>query len=134
MKSKNSLLTCLKKRDILNRDEIDSQTLVDYGSRYLGSELLNDALDFFEKAQHSEGISKIKDLAIQSADLFLYKRCCSILGKKENKKELLELAERAISYGKISFASQVYEILGETSKAKALKDGLSEDIPVSGNA
>jgi len=134
MKSKNSLLTCLKKRDILNRDEIDSQALVDYGSRYLRFELLNDALDFFEKAQHSEGISKIKDLAIQSGDLFLYKRCCSILGTRENKKELLELAERAISYGKMSFASQVYETLGETRKAKALKDGLSEDIPVSGNA
>jgi hypothetical protein len=95
---------------------------------------LNDALDFFEKAQHFEGVSKIKDLAIQSGDLFLYKRCCNILKTKESNKELLELAEKAISSGKVSFASQVYETLGEIGKAKALKDGLSEDAPVSGNA
>ncbi len=134
MRLRKDLTNCLKKRDILNNNGIDHGVLVEYGESFFELELYNDAVDFFEKANYEEGLKEIKKLAIESGDLFLYRRCCKALKTKENTSELRELAEKAKEAGKLMFASQAYLALGEKSKAETLKEGLSPQTEVVGEA
>ena len=134
MKPEKKLVNCLKKRDILNTNGIDTDVLVRHGNTFFEMELYNDAIDFFEKAGYEEGLKKIKELAIESGDLFLYRRCCRALNTGEEKGEMKELAENAKEAGKLMFASQAYSALGEKEKAEALKKILTPETEVVGEA
>ncbi|RLB04477.1 MAG: hypothetical protein DRG83_04640 [Deltaproteobacteria bacterium] len=134
MKARKDLINCLKKRDILNNNGIEDRVLIEYGSGFFEMELYNDAIDFFEKANYEDGLKSIKDLAIDAGDLFLYNRCCKALNIKEDKNELIKLAENAKEAGKLTFASQAYTELGDKEKAQALKTALTEDSEVVGQA
>ncbi len=134
MAAKTKILNCLKKRELLNKNGVEPQTLIAYGSSFFDLELYNDAIDFFEKAEYSEGIDKIKAYAIGEGDLFLYKRCCKALKSEEKKEELLQLAENAKSAGKLSFASQAYEEIGEKEKSAALRQKITPTSEVAGHA
>ena len=125
MKSRKDLINCLKKRDILNNNGIDGGVLIEYGTGFVEMELFNDAIDFFEKANYEDGLKEIKNTAIESGDLFLYRRCCKALNIKENKKELKKLAENAGKTGKLLFASQAYSLLGDKERAQEFIEQLS---------
>ncbi len=134
MKPEKKLINCLKKRDILNTNSVDSDVLVRHGNVLFEMELYNDAIDFFEKAGYEEGLKKIKELAIEAGDLFLYRRCCRALNTCEEKGEMKKLAENAKEAGKLMFASQAYSALGEKEKAEALKKILTPETEVVGEA
>ncbi len=53
--ARRELLNCLKKRDLLNSDNVEPSKLVDLGKLYLQEDRLSDAIDLFEKAKYREG-------------------------------------------------------------------------------
>lgn len=106
---------CLKKRQLLNDQELSPALCREYGEKFLTLGWWDDALDFFRKAQDPEGLEKIIRHGLETGDAFLLART------GEQAPDIwLRVAEKAKELGKIHFARRALEMAGETEKAAAL--------------
>ena len=103
------LLSCLKKRDLLNSDKADRSELIKLGERYLHDDRLSDAIDFFEKAEHSEGLTQLKDQCVSKGDYFLCQRLAIILEESPPPEDWIQLGDNALNLGKLLFARSAYQ-------------------------
>ena len=103
------LLSCLKKRDLLNSDKADKSELIKLGDRYLGDDRLSDAIDFFEKAEHIEGLLQLKEQCAAKGDYFLCQRLAKILEESPSSEEWIQLGDSALHLGKLLFARSAYQ-------------------------
>lgn len=111
------LLSCLKKRDLLNRDRVDKSELIMLGESYLQEGLLSDCIDFFEKAEHFEGLSQLRERCAAEGDYFLYNRLGKILEDPPSSEELTKLGDDALGLGKLLFARSAYQEADNHEKA-----------------
>ena len=102
------LLTCLKKRDLLNSDKTDASELISFGEHYVLEGRLSDAIDFFEKADHVKGLDQLKEDCIAEGDFFLFNRLVGILADSPSPDEWSRLGEKALALGKLHFARLAY--------------------------
>lgn len=103
------LLSCLKKRDLLNSGKADKSELIKLGERYLHEDRLSDTIDFFEKAEHFEGLTQLKEQCVAKGDYFLYQRLANILGESPSSEEWIQLGDNALHLGKLLFARSAYQ-------------------------
>ena len=103
------LLSCLKKRDLLNSGKADKSELVKLGERYLMEAQFSDAIDFFEKAEHLEGLIQLKEQCVAMGDYFLCQRLAKILEESPSPEEWIQLGDNAFSLGKLLFARSAYQ-------------------------
>jgi tetratricopeptide (TPR) repeat protein len=106
--ARNKLLTCLKKRDLLNNDKADTSELISIGKQYSLEGRFSDAIDFFEKAEHIEELDQLKERCIEEGDFFLFNRLISILADSPSPDEWSRLGEKALALGKLHFARSAY--------------------------
>ena len=106
---------CLKKRQLLNDQELSPALCREYGEKFLTLGWWDDALDFFRKARDSEGLEKIIRHGLETGDAFLLART-----GEQAPDVWLRVAEKAKELGKIHFARRALEMAGETEKAAAL--------------
>jgi hypothetical protein len=108
--------TCLKKRRLLNEKELSPELCRDYGEKFLALGWMEDALEFFQKGDHQEGLEKIKAHCLESGDAFLLGRMV-----KDGHPDLWRrVAEKALELGKLHFARRALERAGDKEKAAAL--------------
>ena len=103
------LLSCLKKRDLLNSGKADKSELVKLGERYLQEDQFSDAIDFFEKAEHLEGLMQLKEQCVARGDYFLCQRLAKILEESPPPEEWIQLGDNAFNLGKLLFARSAYQ-------------------------
>jgi len=103
--AKNHLLECLEKRDLLNEDGASEATLLGWGRRFEEAGLLNDAVEFYDRADSSEDLKRLLESALEEGDLFLYTKLSRILKHDPSRDEWLVLADRAEAAGKFTFAA-----------------------------
>jgi hypothetical protein len=103
------LLSCLKKRDLLNSGKADKSELIKLGERYLHEDRLSDAIDFFEKAEHFEGLTQLKEQCVAKGDYFLCQRIAKILEESPPSEEWIQLGDNALHMGKLLFARLAYQ-------------------------
>lgn len=103
------LLSCLKKRDLLNSGKADKSELIKLGEPYLHEDRLSDTIDFFEKAEHFEGLTQLKEQCVAKGDYFLYQRLANILGESPSSEEWIQLGDNALHLGKLLFARSAYQ-------------------------
>lgn len=103
------LLSCLKKRDLLNSGKADKAELIKLGERYLLEDRLSDAIDFFEKAEHFEGLTQLKEQCVAKGDYFLCQRIAKILEESPPSEEWIQLGDNALHMGKLLFARLAYQ-------------------------
>ena len=103
------LLSCLKKRDLLNSGKADKSALIKLGERYLYEDRLSDAIDFFEKAEHFEGLTELKEQCVAKGDYFLCQRLTKILEESPSSEEWIQLGDNALHLGKLLFARSAYQ-------------------------
>ncbi len=103
------LLSCLKKRDLLNSGKADKSELIELGERYLDEDRLSDAIDFFEKAEHFEGLIQLKEQCVAKGDYFLCQRLAKILEESPPSVEWILLGDNALHRGKLLFARLAYQ-------------------------
>ncbi len=103
------LLSCLKKRDLLNSGKADKSELIKLGERYLQENRFSDAIDFFEKAEHFEGLIQLKEQCVARGDYFLCQRLAKILEEAPPPKEWIQLGDNAFNLGKLLFARSAYQ-------------------------
>ena len=103
------LLNCLRKRDLLNSDKADKAELIKFGERYLQDARISDSIDFFEKAQHLEGLNQLRERCSAEGDYFLYHRLAKILEESPSSEEWMQLGDKALDQGKMLFALLAYQ-------------------------
>ena len=103
------LLSCLKKRDLLNSGKADKSELIKLGERYLQEDQFSDAIDFFEKAEHREGLIQLKEQCVAKGDYFLCQRLAKILEESPPPEEWIQLGDNAFNLGKLLFARSAYQ-------------------------
>ncbi len=106
---KSDLLTCLEKRDMLNRPAVSAAQLLKWGRRYEEEGLINDAIDFYEKAGSSESLENLFDLALREGDAFIYARVMKALGRQAPADEWICLGKKAAELGKDAFAREAFK-------------------------
>ncbi len=117
MGRKNNL-GCLERRDLLNQSVVSVENLLRWGREYEESGLIYDAVDFYEKANAREDLSRIMGEAVQEGNLFLYRRVCRFLAKDPSPDEWLDVAKHAEESGKLAFAAEAYRIGGDEEGIK----------------
>lgn len=105
------------KQKLLYIDTTPAASLVNYGDLYMEEGVLSDALDFYAKAGHHAGLLKLKDLALESGDAFLFQSAAKALGIELQAADWEGLARRAAELKKYSFAKQALE---KTNNAELL--------------
>ena len=103
------LLSCLKKRDLLSSGKADKSELIKLGERYLHEDRLSDTIDFFEKAEHFEGLTQLKEQCVAKGDYFLCQRLANILRESPSSEEWIQLGDKALHLGKLLFARSAYQ-------------------------
>jgi hypothetical protein len=111
------LLNCLKKRDLLNSDRANKSELIKLGENYLQQGLISDCIDFFEKAEHSEGLIQLKEKCAAEGDYFLYQRLAKILQDPPSAEEWTQLGDKALALSKLFFARLAYQQADNHEKA-----------------
>ncbi|MEM5788520.1 MAG: hypothetical protein AAGU11_14505 [Syntrophobacteraceae bacterium] len=106
--AKANLLLCLEKRDLLNQSAVPIDKLVQWGERYQEAGLVNDAVDFYERANASDALEGLLPLAFSDGDAFLYGRVLKALGRDGTPEEWVALGDRAKALGKRAFALEAY--------------------------
>ena len=105
------------KQKILYINNTSANALISYGDLYLEAGALSDALDFYAKASHQAGMQKIKDLALESGDTFLFQSAARKLGNELRNTDWENLAKKADELKKYLFARHALE---KTNNAELL--------------
>jgi len=98
------LLRPIRKRDLINAEEVNPEVLRAYGELYLEAERYSDSLDFFLRAEDAEGLRNIKRHALEVADNFLLHRLARSGMVQVTKDDWQALARKAEELGKPSVA------------------------------
>jgi hypothetical protein len=108
----------LKKRQLLNDQELSPELCREYGRKFLELGWREDALEFFKKGGMAEELEQLKAYCLETGDAFLLGR----LGHQEAE-DWRRLGERALALGKLHYARRAFEMAGDEDKT-ALVAGL----------
>jgi hypothetical protein len=92
------------KQKILYADQTNPQILKNYGDMFFAEENLSDALDFYQKANFTEGLLKIKNAVLESGDVMLFGRTATALNLELKPTDWENIGRTAISLKKYLFA------------------------------
>ena len=105
----NNLLSCLEKRDLLNQSAVSISKLLEWGSIYEEAGLINDAVDFYERANAADRLEKLLGLAMLEGDAFIFGRILKALNREATSAEWVSLGEKAAECGKHAFAQEAFK-------------------------
>ena len=97
------------KQKILYLDRTAPDDLINYGKLFLEAGAYSDALDFYSKSNHHEGIQKIKNIAFESGDVMLYQRAAKALNMELSAADWESIGEKAMALKKYLFARHALE-------------------------
>ncbi len=106
-----SVMTCLEKREWLNRSAVALDDLLGRGRALEEAGLIHDAVDFYEKAQAKSELERLVPLALEEGDAFLFVRLHRLLKKDPSPEQWKILAQRAEAQGKNLYAQRARQHL-----------------------
>jgi hypothetical protein len=110
------------KQKILYLDSTSPDDLISYGDLFLEAGAYSDALDFFQKSNHNEGIQKIKNIAFDSGDVMLFQRAAKALNLELSSLDWENIGKKAIELKKYFFARHALEKTNNEEMLNSLKD------------
>lgn len=97
------------KQKILYVDKTNADILQNYGDLFLQEGNLSDALDFYQKARHNEGIQKIRDIGLKTGDTMIFQHAAKALNIELTPADWTSVGQRALELKKYFFAGQAFE-------------------------
>jgi tetratricopeptide (TPR) repeat protein len=97
------------KQKILYLDETSPDDLIRYGNLFYEAGSYSDALDFFQKSNHTEGIESIKKIALESGDVMLFQRAAKSMNMELSPLEWGKIGKKAMELKKYFFARHALE-------------------------
>jgi hypothetical protein len=120
-----------QKQKLLFKEGADPATLIQQGEQFFAAGWYKDAVDFFGRAEFTEGLERVRAKALDEGDAFLLLLSLRTLGIEAEAAEWRQLADRALALGKLQFAREGYRLAGDRKgldKVDALI-GTSEPTP-----
>jgi hypothetical protein len=117
----SSLLSCLKKRDLLHNPNIGQNEYAQYGWDYFKQDRPVDALDFFEKAQDREGIRRIREWSLEQGDPFLLQQTSKLLKEPVPEDSWRKVVERSQAAGRLQQALTAAKALADEEKIQEIQ-------------
>ncbi len=96
----------LRRRDILYGVSTPAEELAALGPAYFEQDMLFDAADFFVEARDREGLSRIRERAIETGDAFLLGRVRDGLPELVSDQDWKDLARNAAASGKEAYVAR----------------------------
>jgi len=127
--AKSKLPDPLTRRDILYGKNTPAESLREYGDLYLRDGRPNDAVEFFGQARYTEGLRRIRQMAMDEGDLFLFSRAAEFLQEEVSADDWRKLGNKALELGKHLFALKCFEKIGDREGIKRARERLGETIP-----
>ncbi len=118
--SKGKLPDYRLKQKILYIDKTPATTLIHYGDLFFEAGALSDALEFYARAGHQEGLKKIREIAFKNGDAFLFQGAAKAQGAELRSADWEDIAGRAVELKKFSFAKKALEKTNNTELLNAL--------------
>ena len=97
------------KQNILYLDKTRPDDLIHYGNLFLEAGAYSDALDFFQKSNHHEGIQEIKNIALKSGDVMLFQRTAKAMNLELSPLDWENIGKKAMELKKYFFARHALE-------------------------
>ena len=97
------------KQKILYLDKTRPYDLIQYGNLFYEAGAYSDALDFFQKSSHTEGIQEIKNIALKSGDVMLFQRSAKAMNLELSPLDWENVGKRAMEVKKYFFARHALE-------------------------
>jgi tetratricopeptide (TPR) repeat protein len=116
----------LKRRDILYGRNTPPEVLREYGDLYLNEGRPNDAVEFFGQACYKEGLQRIRQVASEEGDLFLFSRAAEFLQEEVSPQDWSMLGKKALEKGKYLFALKCFEKTGDRAGIEETRKKLEE--------
>ncbi len=117
-----------RKQKMLFAEDTTEQTLIEHGQRFFSAGWYNDAIDFFERAGHVEGLNQIRQTASDEGDVFLFNRCLKAKGVAADDEEWRRIADQALDMGKLQFAREGYRMAGANKAMDKVDRMISPDL------
>lgn len=109
------------KQKILYIDQTNPQILEKYGDAFFSQGNLSDALDFYQRANSTDGLQKIKNVALESGDVLLFTRAAKALNLELKTTDWENIAQIAVGLKKYLFARHALEKASNEDLLNSLK-------------
>ena len=127
---KNALPNSRQKRKLLFDKNIPSERLISCGELYLREGRLNEAAELFARASHEEGMARLRALAVEQGDSFLYGVASKGSEKRDDPDAWETLGKKAMELEKYSYAIRAFRRSGNEEALKAAEEALKEVVSV----
>ena len=125
---KNELPGFLKKRNILYNTK-NKETLKKHGDDYLAAGQLDDAMEFYTRAQSIDELRKMIESAKANADLVLYNKIFKSVKAEPLNDDLNEIGRLARELGKFATAKHAFEQAGNDAMLREIEEKLEQESP-----
>jgi hypothetical protein len=98
-----------EKQRILYIDKRSDKDLIGYGDHYLESGRISDAADFYQKADNTPGLEKIREMAEATGDIMTFQQVMKALKQIATESDWNRIGQRAIELKKYAFALHAFE-------------------------
>jgi hypothetical protein len=102
-----------QKQNFLFGKEIKTAELSRIGAMFVEAGWLNDAVDFFAKANDQTGLERVRQIAIEEGDVFLFRRVLKVSGATAEEAEWKAIGDRALQAEKLLFAREAFRMAGD---------------------
>lgn len=116
------------RQKLLYEDKVNPQDLQNYGDLFFEEGRLSDALDFYQKANHNNGLQKVKEAAFNSGDVMLWKQAAKILNLELKPADWESIGQKAIELKKYSFASHALKEANNEEMLNSLKKIMQKEV------
>ena len=111
-----------EKQKVLYKDNTPQTALIAYGDKYLEAERISDAIDFYQKADHIEGLGKIREMVVADGDVMDFQHTLNALNVDASREEWNRIGERALELKKYTFATHAFEKGENNSMVEKIKE------------
>jgi len=111
-----------KKQQLLYEEKKTAGELIVYGDSFLEAGRISDAIEFYQKANHTAGLEKIIVTAQEMGDVMLFLQASRALNRPASPEEWLAIGQAAKALKKYSFALLVFEKGGHEQLLQETKE------------
>ena len=95
---------------------------------FLKKAVSSDAIDFYQKANHNNGLQKVKEAAFNSGDVMLWKQAAKILNLELKPADWESIGQKAIELKKYSFAQHALKEANNEEMLNSLKKIMQKEV------
>ena len=120
------ILSCLKKRDLIQEAGANGEALRRLGQEYLDLDRPVEAFEFFDAAQDRAGLEGLREKGLAEGDPFLYRQACKLLKINPDPADWQKIGEKASAAGRYQQALTAFRAGADEVRIKELESLINE--------